>query len=181
MKHVLSGDGVLIIRRSTKHLSKLLDMLGLQNASVKRTPLPTWCNEGFADGPHDEPLNADDQGVYRSCVHTTAPTRKSFVLLKHVARYCKGTAGYAPSLSPTSPGVGLRGRAASEGSSLVEIMSDSDWGASKVNHRSVSGCVCLIDSNVVASSSRTQKSISLSSCEVELLALTAACADDISS
>ena len=39
--------------------------------------------------------------------------------------------------------------------------------------------MCLIDSNVVASSSRTQKSISLSSCEAELLALTAACAEGI--
>ena len=198
-KHVLSRDGVLIIRRSTKHLSKLLDMLGLQNAAIKRTPLPSWSNEDLRDD--GECLSLADQATFRSavgvlmymsqdcgdlqfairllCQHMSSPSKRAFDLLRHVARYAKGTAGYAPSMSPTSPGVGSRARAANEGSSLVEIMSDSDWGASKANRRSVSGCVCLIDSNVVASSSRAQKSISLSSCEAELLALTAACAEGI--
>ena len=198
-KHVLSRDGVLIIRRSTKHLSKLLDMLGLQNAAIKRTPLPSWSNEDLRDD--GECLSLADQATFRSavgvlmymsqdcgdlqfairllCQHMSSPSKRAFDLLRHVARYAKGTAGYAPSMSPTSPGVGIRARAANEGSSLVETMSDSDWGASKASRRSVSGCVCLIDSNVVASSSRTQKSISLSSCEAELLALTAACAEGI--
>ena len=127
-KHVLSRDGVLIIRRSTKHLSKLLDMLGLQNAAIKRTPLPSWSNEDLRDD--GECLSLADQATFRSavgvlmymsqdcgdlqfairllCQHMSSPSKRAFDLLRHVARYAKGTADYAPSMSPTSPGVGIR-------------------------------------------------------------------------
>ena len=54
---------------------------------------------------------------------------------------------------------------------VMEIFCDSDW-AGNANRRSTTSVVILLNSLVVLSYSRTQKAVSLSSCEAEVLALT---------
>ena len=61
---------------------------------------------------------------------------------------------------------------------LLEIFCDSDW-AGSVGRKSTTACVIFLDSVLVTSFSRTQKSIALSSCESEVLALTAGCSEGI--
>ena len=61
---------------------------------------------------------------------------------------------------------------------LVETFSDSDWSGSR-DHKSTSAAFHVINGNVVHSTSRSQKAISLSSTEAEWYAASAACCDGL--
>jgi hypothetical protein len=56
----------------------------------------------------------------------------------------------------------------------VTILSDSDWGSCEDDRRSVTGVVVKVAGGPVAWSSRKQKTVALSSCEAEFLALSEA-------
>ena len=60
---------------------------------------------------------------------------------------------------------------------LLETFTDSDWSGAKGHRRSTSAAVYML--NVVLTSSRGQKSVSLSSAEAELNALVSGAADGI--
>ena len=61
----------------------------------------------------------------------------------------------------------------------METFSDSDWSGAKGHRRSTSSAIHMVNGMVVASSSRGQKSVSLSSAEAELNALVSSAADGI--
>ena len=63
--------------------------------------------------------------------------------------------------------------------SVLEIFSDADWSGCKKTRRSVSSAVIALDAMVLFSSSRTQKSVSLSSAESDYHSLVSSCADSI--
>ena len=56
----------------------------------------------------------------------------------------------------------------------IDIFSDSDWGTNVDDRRSISGFVVKVSGGPISWSSRTQKTVALSSCEAEFLALSEA-------
>ena len=124
------------------------------------------------------------------CVKTLAssmkcPTQQAEKALIQLILYLAGTRDWAFKLPYVEAGTSLArilntGRT-DEGSSkeyLLEIFCDSDW-AGVVGRKSAAACMIFLDSVLVTSFPRTQKSIALSSCESEVLALTAGCSEGI--
>ena len=62
---------------------------------------------------------------------------------------------------------------------VLESASDSDWSSNKEHRRSTSAGIHLINGFYVFGSSRTQRTVSLSSCEAELHGMVSALADGI--
>ena len=62
---------------------------------------------------------------------------------------------------------------------LLESFSDADWSANKTTRRSTSCGIHFLNGNYVYGSSRSQKVVSLSSCESELHAMVSCCCDGI--
>ena len=91
--------------------------------------------------------------------------------------YLKGHSTYGLSFSIPQRGNGIT----SKGSDLdvLELHSDSDWSGDKQTRKSVSSGVLSFNGHVLNTSSRTQKSISLSSCEAEFNAAVSGLVDMI--
>ena len=56
----------------------------------------------------------------------------------------------------------------------INVYTDSDWACDKEDRKSVSGCIIMVGDNRFHSHSRGQATISLSSCEAEVVAATEA-------
>ena len=92
--------------------------------------------------------------------------------------YLKDTLGQHTILEMPEPGRGLIVKTL-ETRWLLETFSHSDWSGSKSTRRSTSSAIHMVNGVVVMTSSRGQKSVSLSSAEAELNALVSAAADGI--
>jgi len=98
----------------------------------------------------------------------SCPARRHWSMLTHIARYLSGTAALGLVYSPPSTG-GFK-------ASLVSGWSDADPGADKDTRRSVSGFVFGVGDDslrltAISWLSRRQKSVAISSCEAEYVAL----------
>ena len=112
----------------------------------------------------------------------SAPTVNAEHCLIHLILYLKGTRnltflmGYeASGSSMTWKLNNVSGEGEQENNDrthLFEPFTDSDWAGGAHSRKSTSSGILCLNSVVVRSHSRTQKSIALSSCEAELLALT---------
>ncbi|CAE7521131.1 unnamed protein product [Symbiodinium natans] len=124
LKRLYKGDGSgIVVVPEEKYVTKLCELLKLDRASPKPTPLPSSLSR-----PRIDPeLQGEDYNVYRSglglllymCgdypeVHfavrmlgsrCSCPTEYDLNLMRHVGKYMKGRENYVLKLSRTSPGM----------------------------------------------------------------------------
>ena len=106
------------------------------------------------------------------------PTVSAMRHLKKLVAYLKGTSNYAVVLQQPHGGQGLH-KQTNDKYWLLESFSDSDWSSDKRHGRSTSAGLHMVCGNLVYSSSRTQRVISLSSCEAELHGMVSTLCDGI--
>ena len=107
----------------------------------------------------------------------SAPTKEAWSILRHLVGYLSATAGYHVCLRANPVGRGLQVQL--DDTNVVEVFSDADWAGCRSTRRSVSSSIVLCNGNFVHCSSKTQKSIALSSAESEFGAAVAAAIDGI--
>ena len=190
--HTLVRDDLLIIQPHGKHFRKLLELYPIGNQKPKSTPMP-------ATLPVDpKPLDSAEHAKYRSAVGIllylspdivasqnavrvlapamSAPTYGHVKLLKHLIGYLFGTASHVLGFDIPMPGKGV---IAQSTASVLELFTDSDWSGCKETRRSTSSNAILLNGHLLASASRTQKVIFLSSCEAEYHSYVSGMADFI--
>ena len=96
-------------------------------------------------------------GVAQLSKFNANPGMKHWKMARRVLRYLKDTKNLGLTFSP--------------GDLRVELFSDSDWGTNLDDRKSISGYVVRVSGGPVSWSSKTQKTVALSSCEAEFLAL----------
>ena len=198
-KHMLVQPDLLLIVPSVKHVDKLLELTGLNKAKlrVRKTPLPVG---GLPiDKESDPVLDAATSSRYRSAIGVLlylqsdllecqfsirllstlshCPTVGAWQMLRHLVSYIAFAQNQVLGLSKPIVDEGIVRK--QQGSSVLEVFTDSDWAGCRRTRRSVSACVIAWDSMVLHSSSRTQKSISLSSAESEYNSMVSGACDAI--
>ena len=194
----LVGDGPdlqMIIRSHPRHIEKLCKLLKLEQRKPKSTPTPS-----NASAPQDEvELEPADASLFRSCAgillyiandcvecqhgiralsqEMSKPTKGGLRKLKHLVSYLKGVRGYAAALDVPTKGSGITGQG--YGLDLLELHTDADWSGDPKTRKSVSASVISFNGHVLATASRAQKTISLSSCESEFNAAVSGMVDMI--
>ena len=185
----LTSHGLII--SPGNYVPKMLENYG----KVKISKVPIDPNM-LVEDKSDE-LNAYDSGIYRSLVgmglyiaqerydiayaikelssKMAKPTKSSMCGLRKLLGYLRQTSWYAVLLPTPEPG---RGKIAHvDKHFILESYSDSDWSGHQAHRRSTSSAIHYVNSCPVFASARTQRVVSLSSCEAELHALVSAAAD----
>eukprot|EP00435_Cladocopium_sp_Y103_P040930 s145_g11.t1 len=167
-----NGDSI-DISISGEYVDKMLDMYGMKNCEPVQTTGSTTTK--MTEFP--QPLGTAEHKLFRAAVgklsystkelsrDVTAPTEESVQKLKHLLRYVSGIKGLVQRLSP---GMTLNG----PGCNLdLNCYVDSDWARCKRTRKSTLGTVIQLLECTVASGSRTQGTIALSSGKAELYAI----------
>ena len=183
----------------TKHIKQAYDVYTVHNRKPPRLYATPTVQQQFATD-HTEQLDERMSGVYRSLVgallyvsHERAdvqyatkslaaylknPTKHSWVMLGRLIGYLKATENYAITMHQTAPNTSVlakvNGGQGDNNGLLLESFSDADWDC-----RCTSAGVHYVSGNLVYSTSRTQKAISLSSTESEWYAATSATVDSL--
>ena len=170
------------------YIQRMADRFNVPKAKPVPTPLPPKSSLSKADspaGPDDGEKSIGD-APYRSLIgsllYASLGTRPDVAFavntlsrfnqnpgLVHwksamrVLRYLNGTRTMGLHFKK-QPGSKLK----------IDIFSDSDWGSNIDDRRSISGFVVKISGGAISWSSRAQKTVALSSCEAEFLALSEA-------
>eukprot|EP00435_Cladocopium_sp_Y103_P011449 s72_g3.t1 len=110
--------------------------------------------------------------------YMSSPTVNALKHLKRLVGYFKNTPSYTMVLQKPVGGQGIQ-KKSSEQYWLLESFSDSDWSSDRRHRKSTSSGVHMLCGNFVYSSSRTQRVISLSSCEAELHGMISTLCDGI--
>ena len=106
----------------------------------------------------------------------SCPTALALQRLKKLAGYFKMVGDLSMKLELPVPGHGKHGQS-SERMWILESYSDADWSSNKSHRRSTSSSVHMLNGSFPYSSPRTQKLVSLSSCESEFHALVSCICD----
>ena len=181
-----------------KYAEEMVEKYEAMMGRVKTQQLP--CGQEMLEPDGTSPLGVELAGLYRSLVgcgiylsqermdisfavkelasSVACPTTGSLKKLAKMIGYLKSTIGQYGVLELEEAGHGLVTRCDTS-RWLLETFSDSDWSGSKSHRRSTSAAIHMVNGTVVFSSSRGQKSVSLSSAEAELNALVGAAADGI--
>ena len=181
-----------------KYAEEMVEKYEAVMGRVKTQQLP--CGQEMLEPDGTSPLGVELAGLYRSLVgcgiylsqermdisfavkelasSMACPTTGSLKKLAKMIGYLKSTMGQYGVLELEEAGHGLVTRCDTS-RWLLETFSDSDWSGSKSHRRSTSAAIHMMNGTVVFSSSRGQKSVSLSSAEAELNALVGAAADGI--
>eukprot|EP00435_Cladocopium_sp_Y103_P011431 s2868_g3.t1 len=106
------------------------------------------------------------------------PTVSAMQSIKKLVGYLKATQDYAVVLEQPIGGCG-RWKQSSDAFWALESFSDSDWSGGKRHRRSTSAGMHLLGGSYMYGSSRTQRVVSLSSCESELHGMVSTLADGI--
>ncbi|CAE7239270.1 unnamed protein product [Symbiodinium sp. CCMP2592] len=190
----LVRDDLLIIQPHPRHVEKLVEMFNLTRARSKSSPLPTTLPTD------DEELTGEQSSMFRTAVgvllylqsdvieaqfgirwlaqHMSRPTTGALRVLKHMILYLRDTSGYAIGFPVPTIGIGVSVQSKA-GHDVLETHTDADWAGDKVHRKSVSGCVITLNSHLLSSSSRTQKSIALSSGESEYASAVSGTCDQV--
>ena len=104
----------------------------------------------------------------------SSPTYLALQALRHLAQYLLGAVDNGILLTP--PSAGFEDFPCD---CTVDLFTDSDWAANKTTRRSVSSAAIFLGGNLLYSSSRTQRTIALSSAEAELYSATSGLCDTI--
>ena len=198
---VITPDGISI-EPCKQYIPKLLELLQVENRREKSLPNhanleanhkdKVLANEGltgdlvkqFRGGlglclylAQDRPDIQEAVRVLSTYMGT--PTTRSLSALKHLACYLKGTMEMGVFLSNCDFGTRLEDNWDEKEFSLddhstftVECFCDSNGGGCKTTRRSTSSGMVFLNGNLVLSLCKSQSTISLSSCEAELMAMT---------
>ena len=115
-----------MVSQDSKHVDKLVELLGLQKASGKTTPSPMNVNHTKIDS---QPLDPERHALYRTCVGIllylghlgqdrpeslctikqlsgccTCPTESDWSLLRHLVKFLKAHPNQGIKLTPCRPG-----------------------------------------------------------------------------
>ena len=192
-KHLLTVEGNILMTPHVKHFDKLFSLLRL-NLNLK--PKPTPAHPMLQEVDKSEPLGPKDITLYRSCIGIlmylsgdlvecqftiralaqmmSSPTYLALQALRHLAQYLLGAVDNGILLTP--PSAGFEDFPCD---CTVDLFTDSDWAANKTTRRSVSSAAIILGGNLLYSSSRTQRTIALSSAEAELYSATSGLCDTI--
>ena len=201
-RHLLVSPELLVIEPNVKYIDKLLEVTGLSrgNHRSKGTPFPTGALP--TEQANDKPLDSATATKFRSAVgilmymssdliacqygirylstYAHAPTEGAWKLLRHLTSYVSVHRSHCIGLSKPELGKGLiQDKSSAQSTSLLEVLSDSDWSGCKRTRKSVSSCAILWDNMLLYSHSKTQKVVSLSSAESEYHSLISAAADGL--
>ena len=108
----------------------------------------------------------------------SSPTLSSLQHLRKLVGYMKHVGDVGIHVGFPAAGQGTMS-AGGDHTWVLETFSDADWSANKTNRRSTSCSVHMLNNNMVFASSRSQKVVSLSSCESELHSMVSAACDGI--
>ena len=106
------------------------------------------------------------------------PTLISLQHLKKLVGYLKHTGNVGVKLSYPMPGQG-KYKTSTEKMWILETYSDADWAGNRARRKSTSCGIHYLNGKFLYGSSRTQKVVSLSSCESELHSMVSAMSDAI--
>jgi len=176
------ADGGFEVKMGESYYQDLLSQAGL--SASRPVTSPAW---GKQEDPDDH-LSFAEMDVYRQLVgklawllpvrpeisfrvkeaarHLSQPTATWMRRVKHVLRYFRGSTGAVLQLR----------RDLGQNFDL-QVWSDASWGGE--SGRSTSGGLITLQGFVISTWSKTQPSISLSSCEAELLALSTAASEGL--
>ena len=150
------------VEANPKYIRNVINVLGLEEPkpvmtpSVKRTPT----TESLVE------LEGERRAMYRTVVgklivvHVPGPTESDEMNLKRIVRYLKGAPSAKSLIEIIAP------------SKFVNVYTDSDWAGPATTCKSTSGGVVQWGNATLTAWSRTQQTVSLSSAEAELYALT---------
>ena len=187
----------LVLTPST-NVSKLVETFESHFGTVRVQHVA--CDNGFQLPDVSAQLTARDAFAYRSAIggllylardrpdlafpvkelssKMSQPTVTVLQRLRKVMGYVKGTPEYAVMLEEPEAGQG-KWKTTNDAFWILESASDSDWPSNREHRRSTSSGVHLVNGLLMFASSRTQKIVSLSSCEAELHAMVSTLADGI--
>ncbi|CAE7543949.1 RE1 [Symbiodinium necroappetens] len=117
-------------------------------------------------------------GIRWLAQHMSRPTTGALRVLRHMILYLKGTSSYGIGFPVPTRGVGITVQSKS-GLDVLETHTDADWAGDREHRRSVSGCVITLNGHTLSSSSRTQKTIALSSGESEYASAVSGTCDQV--
>ena len=117
-------------------------------------------------------------GIKELAALMSSPTVVALQHLRKLIGFMKHVGDVGIFLPNLQPGIG-KFQAGGDQQLIIESFSDADWSSNKSHRRSTSCGVHLINGAYVFGSSRSQKVISLSSCESELHALISTACDGI--
>ena len=201
------GKGNMTIKIDGKYVKKLVNLLGLQENKGKTVPTTTTFHKGLEGKPvsqEDASLYRTCVGIllYMSTERpdiqcairqlaskVTAPDSLAFKELRQTVLYLKETKDYIQQMDnhnamdsavPNEPKPpDEEAIPATTSPSLLQVFTDSDWASDRETRRSMSCAHFYLNGIFFWSSTRTQKSIALSSCEAEFISAVSGLADGI--
>ena len=198
---IITPDGIAI-EPCKQYIPKLLELLHIENRREKSLPnhanLETYHKDRILE---NECLTGDLVRQFRGglglCLYLAqdrpdvqeavrilstymgTPTVRALSALKHLTCYLKGTMEFGVFLSNCDFGTKLEDHWCEKECSLedpssftVECYCDSNWGGCKTTRRSTSSGMIFVNGSLVLSLCKSQSTVSLSSCEAELMAMT---------
>ena len=185
--HVLVEPGTIHIQRNSRHFDKLFEITGVKvSMHAKKTP----CHDLMNEPDKTNELDPAKASLYRSaigvlmylssdlieCAYTirglaqymAKPTQRSWVLLRRLCLYRISVRHNVLRLK-VKPN-GLWHSPETDEGPVLELFSDSDWATHKATRRSVSAGFAFFAGCLLLATSRTQRIISLSSAEAEVVA-----------
>ena len=208
-KNILVSSEGIVIEPCKQYIPKLIELLGVENRREKSCPhhngLEVYDRERILP---KELLNPEQTKLFRGglglCLYLAqdrpdiqeavrvlstfmgSPTIRAMSALKHLACYLKGTQDLGILLANCSTGSVLRDNwqhvenmQEETGSFNLECYCDSNWAGCKVSRKSTTSGMVFLNGNLILSMCKTQATVSLSSCEAELLAMTHMTAESI--
>ena len=188
-----------IIQPHQKNFTKLFELMNINPDRVnpRAAPMPSGGAQAkLADNPLEEPAASKYRAavgllLYMStdlvdcqyCIKTLAqcmahPGAEGWKLLKHLCFYLVGVRYNAICFEQPILYDGLVVKRCPS-AMILETCTDSDWSGDKETRKSTSSAVFLLNKNCVYSSSRSQRTISLSSGEAEYYSTVSAGCDTI--
>ena len=194
-RRFFTADGIVIMPHE-RYIKGLVAMYELQNRRGKPTPdgavsMMDLGEELIGESPllYVAQDRLDIQNAVRTLAQAMSkPTKEAEKALKHTILYLKNTEEEGillPYKKEYANKIDQINQEPSDektmGMNNIEVFSDADWGGDQSSNakrrRSVSSVLIFVNNYAVQSYSRSQKSIALSSCESEFLALTGAAAE----
>ena len=171
------------VEANPKYIRNVINVLGLEEAKPVMTPKVKWTppTESLVE------LEGERRAMYRTVVEEllymcqeradvmytvkdtarkiTCPTESDEMNLKRIVRYLKGAPSAQRLIEIITP------------PNFVNVYTDSDWAGQATTCRSTSGGVVQWKNATLTAWSRTQQTVSLSSAEAELYAVTTGVAE----
>lgn len=194
--HVLVEPGTIHIQHNPRHFDKLFEITGVKDSMhPKKTP----CHDLMNQPDKTDELDPAKASLYRSaigilmylssdlveCAYTirglaqymSKPTQRSWMLLRHLCLYLISIRRNVLRLKVKPNGVWHSPE--TDQGPVLELFSDSDWATHKATRKSVSAGFAFFAGCLLLATSRTQRIISLSSAEAEVVAAVSTVCDGI--